>query len=202
MLPTCSYVISEGLMVTLYNTRFKYEFYVLSTQCIYIFCIHFRIKQRLLPYTALTYWICNWDGVFTVPYRLGLSIKQIVLFLNVNALVSSPWSLRMCWNVKFFHCCKAVSWATLTSLNISFCLLGCLSWLHLVNIDWGFATWFFFNGDVVISPMPQPPTLKDHGIPLCLPASLNSVWHGWSYQHLGCCKHRFWVHWCKQARHL
>lgn len=138
----------------------------------------FQNQQWLLPYTALTYWFCNWDGVFTAPYRLGHSIKQIVLFLNVNALVSSPWSLRMWWNVKFFHCWKAAaSWAILISLNISFCLNGCLSWLHL--IAWGFAT-CFFNGDVVISPMPQPPTLKDHGIPLCLPASLKSVWHRWS----------------------
>lgn len=126
----------------------------------------FLNQQRLLPYTALTYWFCKWDGVFTAPYRLGHSIKQIVLFLNVNALVSSPWSLRMCWNVKFFHCWKAASWATLISLNISFCLHGCLSWLHLVNIAWGFTT-CFFNGNVVISPMPQPSTLKDHGIPLC-----------------------------------
>ena len=50
--------------------------------------------------------------------------------------------------------------------------------------------------------MPQPPTLKDHGIPLCMVASLKSVWHGKSYQHLRCCEHRFWVHWCMQACHL
>lgn len=94
--------------------------------------------------------------MFTVPYRLGISIKQIVLFLNVNALVSSPWSLRMCWNVKFFHCWKASSWATLTSLNIYFCLFGCLSWLHLVNIAWGFATCFFLMGMWSSAPCHNP----------------------------------------------
>ena len=102
----------------------------------------------------------------------------------------------MCWNVRFFHCWKAI--------DITQYILVCSGvqdgfiWLNSLRI----LNMVFFYGDVVISPMPQPPTLKDHGIPPCLPTLLKSVWHGWSYQHLGCCKHRFWVHWCKQAHHL
>jgi len=37
---------------------------------------------------------------------------------------------------------------------------------------------FFLNGDVVISPMPQPPTLKDHGISL-LSASFIEISLAW-----------------------
>jgi len=197
MLPTCYYLISEVLVVTLYNTRFKYEFYILSTQCIYTF----QNQQRLLPYTALTYWFCNWDGVFTAPYRLGLSIKQTVLFLNINALVSSPWSLRMCWNVKSFHCWKAASWATLTSLNISFCLLGCLHWLHLVNIAWGFSTCFFLwrcgHQPHATTPYPEGPWYPP------LSASFIEFSLAWMIlPTIGLLQAQFWVHWCKQACHL
>jgi hypothetical protein len=32
------------------------QFYVLPTQCICVFCVDFRKKQRLFPYTALTDW--------------------------------------------------------------------------------------------------------------------------------------------------
>jgi len=32
------------------------QFYVLPTQCIYVFCVGLRKKQQLFPYTALTDW--------------------------------------------------------------------------------------------------------------------------------------------------
>jgi len=32
------------------------QFYVLPTQCIYVFCVDMRTKQRLFPYTTLTDW--------------------------------------------------------------------------------------------------------------------------------------------------
>jgi len=32
------------------------QFYVLPTQCIYVFCVDLRKKQRLFLYTALTDW--------------------------------------------------------------------------------------------------------------------------------------------------
>jgi len=32
------------------------QFYVLPTQCICVFCVALRTKQRLFPYTALTDW--------------------------------------------------------------------------------------------------------------------------------------------------
>ena len=32
------------------------QFYVLPTQCIYVFCVDFRKKQPLFPHTALTDW--------------------------------------------------------------------------------------------------------------------------------------------------
>jgi len=33
-----------------------HQFYVLPTQCIYVFCVDLRKKQRLFPYTTLTGW--------------------------------------------------------------------------------------------------------------------------------------------------
>jgi len=32
------------------------QFYVLPTQCIYVFCVDLRKKQLLFPYTALDDW--------------------------------------------------------------------------------------------------------------------------------------------------
>jgi hypothetical protein len=38
------------------------QFYVLPTQCVYVFCVDLR-TNRLFPYTALTDWFYNRDGV-------------------------------------------------------------------------------------------------------------------------------------------
>ena len=44
-------------VATICTTRFNtHKFYVLHTQCIYVFCVDLRIKQRLFPYTTLTGW--------------------------------------------------------------------------------------------------------------------------------------------------
>jgi len=44
-------------VVTICTARFNIQqFYVLPTQCIYVFCVDLRTKQRLFPYTTLTDW--------------------------------------------------------------------------------------------------------------------------------------------------
>jgi hypothetical protein len=40
----------------MYHQYNNHKFSVLPTQCINLFCVDLRTKQRLFPYTALTDW--------------------------------------------------------------------------------------------------------------------------------------------------
>jgi len=49
---------THGLVVIVQTTMFNIEqFYVLPTQCLYMFCMDLRTKQRSFPYKALMDWI-------------------------------------------------------------------------------------------------------------------------------------------------
>jgi len=51
-------------VITMRTARFNtHKFCVLITQCIYVFCVDLLTTQRLFPYTALTDWFYNRDGV-------------------------------------------------------------------------------------------------------------------------------------------
>jgi hypothetical protein len=44
--------------VIICTARFNiHQFYLMPTQCVYVFCVDLENKQRLFPYTALTDWI-------------------------------------------------------------------------------------------------------------------------------------------------
>ena len=60
---------------SLYTARFNIQqFYILPTQCIYVFCVDLRTNW-LFPYTTLTDCLCLWRcGVFTVRYELNICI--------------------------------------------------------------------------------------------------------------------------------
>jgi hypothetical protein len=38
------------------------EFYTLSTECVHVFCMNFRVKQRLFNYTESADWFCKGPG--------------------------------------------------------------------------------------------------------------------------------------------
>ena len=51
------------------------------TVCLLVLCGS-ENKQWLYPYTALTDWFYNWDGVFTARYGLGLYINKLRFFFK------------------------------------------------------------------------------------------------------------------------
>jgi hypothetical protein len=62
-----------------------HKFYVLSTQCIYVFCVDLRKKQRLFPHTALADWFfkLRWS-VFTGQYGLRLCIRPVYFYFTFH----------------------------------------------------------------------------------------------------------------------
>jgi len=47
-------VVAPFCILTMYRQFNIQQFYVLPTQCIYVFCVDLRTKQPLFPYTTLT----------------------------------------------------------------------------------------------------------------------------------------------------
>jgi len=58
-------------------------FYILSTQCNYVFCVDLRKKQRLFPYTTFTDWLLKpeTESVYCAVRVGSLTIIQVNLSL-------------------------------------------------------------------------------------------------------------------------
>jgi hypothetical protein len=60
-------------VVTVCTTRFNvHKFYVLPTQCIYVFCMDLRTNSDYFPTQHLLIGFYNRDEVLTARYELGL----------------------------------------------------------------------------------------------------------------------------------
>ena len=60
-------------VVNIRTTRFNvHQFYVLHTQCIYVFRVDLRTNSDYFPIQHQLTGFCNRDGVFTARYGLGI----------------------------------------------------------------------------------------------------------------------------------
>ena len=84
-------------VVNIRTTRFNvHQFYVLHTQCIYVFRVDLRTNSDYFPIQHQLTGFCNRDGVFTARYGLYLYlyckgrmfIRNVGAHLNGRGLIS------------------------------------------------------------------------------------------------------------------
>jgi hypothetical protein len=81
-------------------------FYVLPTQCIYVFCVDLRTNSY---YFTVQHWLvgfCNWDGVFTARYVLHStfcphSVFMCFVWIWEQTAIISLYSID--WLVGFYN---------------------------------------------------------------------------------------------------
>ena len=86
------------------------QFYVLPTQCIYVFCVDLRRNSNYLPIQHKVTSFCNRDGVFTARYELNIYVpvglmcrgrKSYTLCRERLVTGLDPGSSRQCLSTDF-----------------------------------------------------------------------------------------------------
>ena len=137
-------------LVTICTTTFNIrQFYVLPTQCIYVFCVDLRTK-RLFPYTALTDLLYNRVGMcllryWTSTYNSGYVCLTIWTTMGKN-VASFLWQflrqILFSTNTTIFGAFEKFRKATIRS--------SCLSVLLSVRMDQLGSHWIDFLWNLVL----------------------------------------------------